>query len=335
MSKLSIRDLKVNYPDFKLDISFETEDNEFISIIGPSGCGKSTVLTSIAGLTNIDSGKIELDGNDITNEKVQKRNIGFVFQDYALFSNMNVEKNISYSLNLKHVSKKQKDARVKELLSLTNLSGYEKRRTTALSGGEQQRVALSRALASAPHLLLLDEPLSALDAALRRHLKGEIRRIHDESENMSTIYVTHDREEAFSISDRIIIMRDGHIEMIGTPEEVYRHPETLFAAYFTGEGTSIDASFFNMSLDADTIFFRPEAVTVKDGIFYGATDTTIKLENAKIISAEFIGSRYILGLMYEGQPILAEATTYPSSSSVDLYIRKSQILFYKAGKLVK
>lgn len=335
MSQLQVEELKIEYPAFALDLSFTTEANEFISIIGPSGCGKSTVLTAIAGLADIKSGRILLDERDITKEKVQKRNIGLVFQDYALFSNMNVSKNISYAMRVRHKKKKDIANRTRELLALTGLTGYEKRKTTALSGGEQQRVALARALASEPPLLLLDEPLSALDASLRRRLKDEIRRIHDETENMTTIYVTHDREEAFSISDRIIIMKDGHIEMIGTPEEVYRHPETLFAAFFTGEGTAIPASFFSTEIEADTVFFRPEAVTVKDGFFYGATDTTIMLEGARIMSSEFLGSRYILGCMYEGQRILAESAVYPSSPTVDLYIRKTQILFYKDGKLVK
>lgn len=335
MSQLQVDSLKIEYPSFKLDLSFTTEANEFISIIGPSGCGKSTVLMAIAGLADIQSGKILLDGKDITKEKVQKRNIGLVFQDYALFSNMNVAKNVGYAMRVHHKKKKETVARTKELLALTGLTGYEKRKTTALSGGEQQRVALARALASAPPLLLLDEPLSALDASLRRRLKDEIRRIHDETENMTTVYVTHDREEAFSISDRIIIMKDGHVEMIGTPEEVYRHPETLFAAFFTGEGTAIPADFFETGIDADTVFFRPEAVTVKDGFFYGVTDTTIILEGAQIISSEFLGSRYILGLLYEGQRILAESAVYPTSPTVDLYIRKSQILFYKDGKLVR
>lgn len=334
MSRLKVEQLKIDYPSFSLDLSFETGENEFISIIGPSGSGKSTVLSAIAGLIPVKQGTIMLQDRDITKAKVQERKVGMVFQDYALFTNMNAERNITYSMKVRHLKRKDRKAGLKNLLELVSLSGYEKRKVDTLSGGEQQRIALARALAAEPEVLLLDEPLSALDASLRRHLRDEIRRVHDERPGLTTIYVTHDREEAFSISDRIIIMRSGRIEMQGTPEEIYRTPATLFCAFFTGEGTSIPATFFNIDSDADTIFFRPEAVTVKEGTFYGDLDTMLVLEGARIVSAEFTGARYILGLVYQGQRILAESINKPSHEEVTLYIRKSQILFYKDGRLV-
>ncbi len=333
MSTLRAENIKVRYPEFTLDLSFNIPSGEFVSIIGPSGSGKSTVLTAIAGLTAVDDGCFILGDRNITKEAVQKRNISLVFQDYALFTNMDAGKNVEYPLKIRKMKAKERAERKKNLLSFVGLEGFDKRKISTLSGGQAQRVALARALAADPELLLLDEPLSALDAAMRRRLKEEIRRIHDES-NLTTLYVTHDREEAFSISDRIIVMRDGHIEMTGTPEEVYRKPKTLFTATFTGDGTKLPASFFNSSIEADTIFFRPEAVQVKDGIFYGDEMTYIKLEGAEIISSEFLGSHYLLGLIYNGHRVLAEVSQKPSKSIVDAYIRKSELLFYKDDNLL-
>ena len=266
MEKLRADGLKVKYKNFNLDLSFTLDEGEFVSIIGPSGSGKSTVLSILAGLNETFEGKLLLNGKDITKAKIQDRNMAMVFQNYSLFSNMNVEKNVAYALKIQKKSKKEIAKDVKDLLSLVGLEGYEKRKVTTLSGGEAQRVALARALAKKPEILLLDEPLSALDAALRKKLKGELRRIHDSRDNMTTIYVTHDREEAFSISDRIIIMKDGKIEATGTPEELYNNPPTLFTARFTGEGTILTPSSFGLETnEVDKIFFRPENVIVKDG----------------------------------------------------------------------
>ncbi len=333
MSSLNAENIKVRYPDFTLDLSFSVSSGEFVSIIGPSGSGKSTVLTAIAGLTSVDEGRFLLGDRDITKEAVQKRNISIVFQDYALFSNMDAGKNVEYPLRIRKIKQRERAEKKKNLLSFVGLEGFDKRKISTLSGGQAQRVALARALAAEPELLLLDEPLSALDAAMRRRLKEEIRRIHDES-RLTTIYVTHDREEAFSISDRIIVMRDGHIEMTGTPEEIYRKPQTLFTATFTGDGTKLPASFFNSSIEADTIFFRPEAVQVKEGVFYGAEMAYIKLEGAEIVSSEFLGSHYLLGLIYNGHRILAETSHKPATNIVDAYIRKSELLFYKDNILL-
>ncbi len=335
MSELKLKNLRKVYADFTLTLDLEVREGEFLTLVGPSGSGKSTVLNLIAGLETPDEGQILLGEKDITKVPSQKRNVGLVFQDYALFSNMNVEKNLAYAMKLKKVKSKERSQRVESLLSFVNLPDYGKRKVTTLSGGEAQRVALARALSAEPEVLLLDEPLSALDAALRRRMKDEIRRIHDENPGLTTVYVTHDREEAFSISDRIAIMMDGKLQMVDTPEMVYRKPATLQVATFTGEGTSLSSSLFDIECDADAIFFRPESATIKEGVFYGDYEAYLILENAEIIGAEFLGSRYLLGLTWEGHPIIAESITCPRSRIVTLYIRKTQLLFFKDGKLVE
>ena len=216
MPDLVLKNIKKKYPSFTLDVDLEVRQGEFLSIIGPSGSGKSTLLNIIAGLESPDSGKVLFADEDLTDVSVQKRGFSMVFQDYALFPSMNVDKNLSYAMRIRKMKRGEQKENIKALLCFVNLSGYEKRRIQTLSGGEAQRVALARALSSQPRVLLLDEPLSALDASLRRHLRDEIRRIHDERGNLTTIYVTHDREEAFSISDRIAIIRNGRIEMVDT-----------------------------------------------------------------------------------------------------------------------
>lgn len=333
MSYLSINALTASYPDFNLSLSFALEKGEFVSIIGPSGCGKSTTLSLISGLLPVKSGTITLDGVDITGKRPQERGIGMVFQDYALFPHLNVAKNIGYPFRLRCLKRKMINKEVEDLLAFVHLSGYGKRRIDSLSGGEQQRVALARSIAANPKILLLDEPLSALDAALRRRLRDEIRVIHEET-GTTFLYVTHDREEAFSISDRIIVMKDGGIEMIGTPEEVYQKPRTLFTASFTGDGTLLPSDFFEMGAEADSYFFRPEDVRLQmPGVTYDPAFFFL-FDEATIESAEFVGKEYLLGIQSRGKRLIASVTEKPKMKQVSLAILREKMLAYRDGILL-
>ncbi len=230
--------VKKSIGTFSLEADFEAADGEFLSLLGPSGCGKTTLLRLIAGLIKPDEGSILIDGRDVSAEPAYKRGIGFVFQDYALFPHRDVRRNIAYGLERKRIRQAEIGNRVSELLELVGLSGYERREVTTLSGGEQQRVALARALAPEPRLLLLDEPLSALDPFLRDNLRRSLRSIQKRL-SLTTVYVTHDQEEALSVSDRIVLLREGRVEQKGTPYELYENPRSLFAGKFVGEGNSV------------------------------------------------------------------------------------------------
>jgi spermidine/putrescine transport system ATP-binding protein len=220
------------------DVSFAVRKNEFFSLLGPSGCGKTTTLRCIAGLQEPDSGIIKLSGKDVTDVPTHKRNVGLVFQDLALFSHMNVFDNIAFGLKMKKVPGQEIEKRVKEMLKLVGLEGLEKRRIHQLSGGQQQRVALCRSLVPEPDVLLLDEPLGALDLKIRRRMTVELRRIQKEV-GKTFIYVTHDQTEAIVMSDRIAIMQGGKIKQIGESREIYSHPKNSFIASFIGEAVNI------------------------------------------------------------------------------------------------
>ena len=322
MPYLEIRNLEKKYKNFTLSASFGVEEGEFLCIIGPSGSGKSTLLSIIAGLEKPDKGTITINGKDITGERIQDRGIGMVFQDYTLFPSMNVEKNIQFGMKEKKSErKKTSDA----LLSLVGLEGYGKRSVSSLSGGEAQRVQLARAIAAKPQILLLDEPLSALDAPLRKSLRASIRAIHDAT-GITMLYVTHDREEAFSVSDTIMIMHDGKSVAMGTAEELYRHPGDLFTAFFTGEGTALPAHLVYENTEG-YVFFRPEnAVIAEENLDESLYPMHLVLKGAEIISCEFTGSGYLLGLQYKGYPILSESATKPRRKTVSVMILKESVL---------
>jgi putative spermidine/putrescine transport system ATP-binding protein len=214
-------------------IDLALEKGEFVSLLGPSGCGKTTALRLVAGFDRPDAGRIVVDGRDITNVAPNKRDMGMVFQAYSLFPNMTAEQNVEYGLRIRKQPKAERRQRVAELLELVGLADAGKRYAHQLSGGMQQRVALARALAIEPRVLLLDEPLSALDAKVRVQLREEIRRIQLEL-GITTLYVTHDQEEALSISDRVAVLHDGRIDQVGTPPEMYGNPATPFVAEFIG-----------------------------------------------------------------------------------------------------
>ncbi len=238
---IKIKNIEKTIGDFSLEISLEIKKGELMFLLGPSGSGKSTALLTLAGLLESDTGNIYLNGKDITNLPPHKRNIGLVFQDYALFPHMNVFNNIAYGLKTQKTDRHIIKKRVNKLLDMVHLTGYQDRKISSLSGGEQQRVALARALAPEPELLLLDEPLSAIDAQLRKILRKEIRKIQQEL-NITTIYVTHDQEEALTISDRIAVLNNGRIEQTGTPEKLYSNPETIFVGRFIGTSNTIEVN---------------------------------------------------------------------------------------------
>lgn len=248
------------------DLSFEIDDGEFITLLGPSGCGKSTLLRCLAGLERPDAGNIYVNGEDITHTKPQKRGIGMVFQSYALFPNMTVAENIAFGLKMQGLPKTEILHRAAQAIRTVELTGNEKKYPNQLSGGQRQRVALARALVMKPRILLLDEPLSALDARIRRNLRDEIRSIQREM-HLTTIFVTHDQEEAMTMSDRIFLMNKGKFVQIGTPEEVYLSPADEFAARFIGSYnllTREQASRIVDVKDATLYAVRPESVYVRE-----------------------------------------------------------------------
>ncbi|HHJ1299112.1 ABC transporter ATP-binding protein [Pseudomonas sp. P1B16] len=266
MSFVSVQQLHKRYagtPVFE-NIDCQIERGEFVTLLGPSGCGKSTLLRCIAGLTPVDSGRILLDGQDIVPLSPQKRGIGMVFQSYALFPNMTVEQNVAFGLRMQKVKADESLARVREVLDLVELGSFAGRYPHQLSGGQCQRVALARSLVTRPRLLLLDEPLSALDARIRKHLREQIRAIQREL-GLTTIFVTHDQEEALTMSDRIFLMNQGRIVQSGDAETLYTAPVDLFAAGFIGNYNLLDPDSASRLLQrpvANRLAIRPESITL-------------------------------------------------------------------------
>jgi len=214
-------------------VDLNVKPGEFVSLLGPSGCGKTTTLRMIAGLEQVDEGEIRINGEDVTDLPPQKRHLGMVFQNYALFPNLSAFENVAYALRVRRRPRAEITARVNEMLDLVHLTDAARKYPHELSGGMQQRVALARALAISPSLLLLDEPLSALDAAIRESLRAELRRLHIQLD-VTVIYVTHDQAEAMSLSDTVVVMEKGKVSQSGTPQELYNHPKTRFTASFVG-----------------------------------------------------------------------------------------------------
>lgn len=237
---LRFQDISKTYGDVKVisNLSLDVYKGELCCLLGPSGCGKSTTLKIITGLVKPDSGSLFLAGKNITNTPVQDRNVSMLFQNYALFPHMDVFNNVAYGLRRRKIPKEEIRIKVGNILHLVELDGYEQRRIHELSGGQQQRVTLARSLVIEPELLLLDEPLSNLDARLRENMRQEIRKIQQKL-NITTIFVTHDQEEAMSISDRIGVMNNGVIEQIGSPRDIYDHPVSKFVADFIGKANFI------------------------------------------------------------------------------------------------
>lgn len=271
---------------------------ETLVLLGPSGCGKTTMLRIIAGLEIADAGgRVLFDGKDVTSMPIEQRNVGMVFQSYALFPNMSVTDNIGYGLKIRGVGRQERAARVAELVALVNVGGLEKRRIDQLSGGQRQRVALARAVAIRPGILLLDEPLTALDAALRDRLRGELNRLL-RALGITTIYVTHDQSEAMELGDRIVVMRKGAIAQVGTPRDIYFMPQSRFVAEFIGAANIVEAPLANgclalsggrlpvggvAEMKAAVAMIRPETIQIVEA---GAASLS-----GTIDSVSFIGDR--------------------------------------------
>ncbi len=268
MSYVSVTQLTKRFGENTVfeDIDFTIEQGEFVTLLGPSGCGKSTLLRSLAGLNPVDSGVIAVDGEDITHQTPQQRGIGMVFQSYALFPNMTAFDNIAFGLKMKKLAADQIATDVAKVIALVDLQGKEQHYPHQLSGGQRQRVALARALVVRPRILLLDEPLSALDAKIRKRLRQQIRDIQKEL-NLTTVFVTHDQEEAMTMSDRIFLMNKGEIVQQGSPESIYTQPANEFVAGFMGHYNLVDAIHAKRLFNIDTdwkVAIRPESIYVRE-----------------------------------------------------------------------
>ncbi len=327
---LKIENITKKFGDFAAltNISLEIYDGEFICFLGPSGCGKTTLLRAIAGLDIQTSGRIKQAGRDISALPPSERDFGIVFQSYALFPNLTVFKNVAYGLENRKMAKVDINARVDELLQLVGMPDQGNKYPAQLSGGEQQRVALSRALATSPGLLLLDEPLSALDAKVRVRLRHEVKQLHDRL-GVTTVMVTHDQEEALTMADRIVVMNRGVIDQIGTPLEIYRRPANAFVADFVGTMNFLPAvaagrgkvrlGAVELAVSdganalaegaAVTLCVRPEDVTAR-GIEAGAANAF----EAMVAELEFLGSFFRADLSLKG----AEDTVFKADFSINL-----------------
>ncbi len=265
------------------DMNLYIRENEFLTLLGPSGCGKTTTLRIIGGFETPDKGQVLLDGKDITNLPPNKRQLNTVFQKYALFTHMDIAENIAFGLKIKGKSKSYINDKIKYALKLVNLDGYEKRMPDSLSGGQQQRVAIARAIVNEPKVLLLDEPLGALDLKLRQDMQYELIRLKNEL-GITFIYVTHDQEEALTMSDTIVVMNQGYIQQIGTPEDIYNEPENAFVADFIGDSNIFDA-----------VMIQDKLVKILDANFpcvdtgFGTNkpvDAVIRPEDVELVSPE-------------------------------------------------
>lgn len=251
---LSLKNISKKYKDKEIlkNISFDIKEGELVCILGPSGCGKTTLLNIIGGFISDFSGDVLLSDENINNISPEKREIATVFQSYGLFTHKNVIDNVSYGLKLLKIDKNTRENRAKEMLEKVGLASYEKKKIKELSGGEQQRVAIARSMVLNPKLLLLDEPLSNLDVHLRDVMRKEIKKIQKQF-GVTMIIVTHDQEDAFKLADRVIVINEGHIEQVGTPEELYKEPKNNFISNFIGENNIID----------ENLVIRPEEISIK------------------------------------------------------------------------
>ena len=312
------------------EFNLKIEENEFITLLGPSGCGKTTTLRILGGFEKPDTGKVLFQGEDITDLAPNKRHINTVFQKYALFPNMNIAENIAFGLKISGKSKEYINDKIKYALKLVNLSGYEKRRVDSLSGGQQQRIAIARAIVNEPRVLLLDEPLGALDLKLRQEMQYELIRLKNEL-GITFLYVTHDQEAALTMSDKVVVMNQGYIQQMGTPEEIYNEPENAFVADFIGDSNIIDGIMlkdrvveicgcvfpcidegFGNNTPVDVVI-RPEDIVIDapgKGIIDGVVTSNV-----------FIGVHYEMCIEAGGFEWLAQNTvSYPVGTKVSMRV---------------
>ena len=308
-------------------INLEIASGSLVALLGPSGSGKSTLLRLIAGLETPDSGKIEIDGRDVTHKSVRSRGIGFVFQHYALFKHMTIRQNIAFGLELQKASKAKVRAKVEELLSLVQLQGLGDRYPSQLSGGQRQRVALARTLAVEPQILLLDEPFGALDAKVRKELRATLRRLHEQV-NVTTIFVTHDQEEAMELADRIVVINKGRVEQVGTPAEIYDRPATAFVMSFVGP--------VNVLPSTSNIFHHQSFTSLDSQVFLRPHDVLIQTEPEETSVLAKINRIVHLGWEVEVELSLKdgqEVTAYITRETLDrLQLTSAQKVYIKPRK---
>ncbi len=324
MTDVTLRDVSVGFGDVPAlsDVSIAVDAGEFFTLVGPSGCGKTTLLRTIAGFEEPDMGEVAI-GGTVTNAPPEERNVGIVFQDYALFPHMSVRENVAYGLRYRDPpGDTGTEERVRELLALVDMEGMDDREPTALSGGQQQRVALARALAPGPDVLLLDEPLSALDAQLRERLRLIVRDIQRKL-SITTVYVTHDQAEALAISDRVAVLADGRVEQIGTPETVYRRPATRFVAEFVGDNNLLEGETVGNGSPCVVVGTPPDEVEIPlEGVTPGTQEVTVSIRpedfslnseapvtlSASVETTEFLGDAYRVHCDWQGRELLVKST---------------------------
>ena len=323
-------------------INLYIRDGEFVTLLGPSGCGKTTMLRIIGGFETADEGKLLFDGAEISEVPAYKRPINTVFQKYALFPHLNVYENIAFPLRLKKTPEDQIQSRVTEMLKMVALSGFENKSVSTLSGGQQQRVAIARALISHPRVLLLDEPLGALDLKLRKDMQNELKTIQ-QAIGITFIYVTHDQEEALSMSDTIVVMADGEIQQIGTPTDIYNEPKNAFVADFIGESTIIDG----IMLEDKKVKLASHIFDCVDGGYQPnePVDVVIRPEDVDVVAPEkgmltgkvtsvtFKGVHYEIIVDIKGFKWMIQSTDYVApEATIGLYIEPDAIHIMKNSK---
>ncbi|WP_430695071.1 ABC transporter ATP-binding protein [Peribacillus frigoritolerans] len=320
-------------------IDLEVKQGELLTLLGPSGCGKSTTLNLIAGFLDPDRGEVHIKGNNVTKVPPYKRDLGMVFQTYSLFPHMTVYENLSFGLKLRKVGKAEQKKKISKALELVKMSGLENRYPRELSGGQRQRVAISRALVVEPELLLLDEPLSNLDAKLRHELRAEIKRLQKEI-GVTTIFVTHDQEEALSMSDRVVVMNAGKIEQISTPTEIYNHPKTEFVFQFIGKSncfegnvSAVDKRKVAVKIGSDIthvdtnnvmgnesdlktgdevkLYIRPEKLQIVS--LDEKSSSPLDFHRAKISQMNYLGTSWEINVLLQGKSIQVLTSAFNSS----------------------